>query len=213
MADYLDTSRWWFNCVYVCESLCVRRLGAWWMADYETLHVCRVPWCQQSVKFWWWPSDPIKFNKPFHSIIYAVLRTWCSIAVTRSQFLRRLLCDHAQTAAVWKTIAVNLYRGNKRPYQPKHSPSSHGMKCSYLYGMGWYIYTVYNIMYSYLYRMKHTVSYIWWNIYVCTGINYTVIYIGWNIQLPMSDETINVNLLFNPDMIQSWQNAHLEFVI
>ena len=29
---------------------------------------------------------------------------YCSIAVTRSQFLRRLLCDHAQTAAVWKAI-------------------------------------------------------------------------------------------------------------
>ena len=51
MADLSDTSRWWFNCVsvsvWVCEwvSLCVRGhvailLGAWWMADYETLHVC-----------------------------------------------------------------------------------------------------------------------------------------------------------------------------
>ena len=42
--------------------------------------------------------------KMFYSIIYAVLRTWCSIAVTRSQFLRRLLRDHVQTAAVWKAI-------------------------------------------------------------------------------------------------------------
>ena len=66
MADLSDTSRWWFNCECVWVSLCVRRhvailLGAWWMADYETLHVCRVPWCQQCVKFWWWLSDPIKF--------------------------------------------------------------------------------------------------------------------------------------------------------
>ena len=42
--------------------------------------------------------------KTLYSIIYAVLRTWRSIAVTRSQFLRRLLRDHAQTAAVWKAI-------------------------------------------------------------------------------------------------------------
>ena len=40
-----------------CVSLCVRRhvailFGAWWMADYETLHVCRVQWCQRCVKFW-----------------------------------------------------------------------------------------------------------------------------------------------------------------
>ena len=53
-------------CVRVC--VCVRAvssilLGAWWMADYETLHVCPVPYCQQCVKFWWWPSDPNKFNK------------------------------------------------------------------------------------------------------------------------------------------------------
>ena len=31
------------------------------------------------------------------------LRTWRSIAVTRSQFLRRLLRDHAQTAALGET--------------------------------------------------------------------------------------------------------------
>ena len=36
----------------------------------------------------------------------AVLRTWRSIGVTRSQFLRRLLRDHAQTAAVWKAITA-----------------------------------------------------------------------------------------------------------
>ena len=52
-------------------------------------------------------GDPVtQLNfKTFYSIIYAVLRTWRSIkAVTRSQFLRRLLRDHAQTAAVWKAI-------------------------------------------------------------------------------------------------------------
>ena len=70
MADLSDTSRWWFNSVWVC----VRRhvailLSAWWMADYETLHVCRVPWCQQCVKFWWWPSDPIKLKKCFTNLI------------------------------------------------------------------------------------------------------------------------------------------------
>ena len=48
-------------------------------------------------------GDPV-FKKTFYSIIYAVLRTWRSIAVTRSQFLRRLLCDHVQTATVWKAI-------------------------------------------------------------------------------------------------------------
>ena len=46
----------------------------------------------------------------FYSIIYAVLRTWFSISITRSQFLRRLLRDHAQTAALWKVIG--LYREN-----------------------------------------------------------------------------------------------------
>ena len=53
-------------------------------------------------------GDPVtQFNlKTFYSIICAVLRTWRSIGVTRSQFLRRLLRDHAQTAAVWKAIAA-----------------------------------------------------------------------------------------------------------
>ena len=37
-----------------------------------------------------------------------VLRAWRSIAVTRSQLRRLLLRDHVQTAAVWKTVAVNL---------------------------------------------------------------------------------------------------------
>ena len=51
-------------------------------------------------------GDPVtQLNlKTFYSIIYAVLRTWRSIAVTQSQFLRRLLGDDAQTAAVWKAI-------------------------------------------------------------------------------------------------------------
>ena len=52
---------------FVCVSESLERhvailLGAWWMADYETLHVRRVPWCQQCVKFWWWPSDPVKLK-------------------------------------------------------------------------------------------------------------------------------------------------------
>ena len=82
MADLSDTSRWWFNCVWV--SLCVRRhvailLGTWWMAEYETLHVCRVPWCQQCVNFWWWPSDPIKFKKRFKKFICQfVFQNMCS---------------------------------------------------------------------------------------------------------------------------------------
>ena len=54
------------------------------------------------------PVTHLNTKKTFYSIIYAVLRTWRSIAVTRSQFLRRLLRDHAQTAAVWKTVAVHL---------------------------------------------------------------------------------------------------------
>ena len=45
-------------------------------------------------------SDPIKFKNFFIVLFNAVLRTWRFIAVTRSQFLRRLLPDHAQTAAV-----------------------------------------------------------------------------------------------------------------
>ena len=47
MADLSDTSRWWFNCVWVNESVCPKSrrhvailLDAWWMGDYETLHVC-----------------------------------------------------------------------------------------------------------------------------------------------------------------------------
>ena len=31
-------------------------LGAWWIADYETLHVCRVPYCQQCQFF---GGDPV----------------------------------------------------------------------------------------------------------------------------------------------------------
>ena len=36
------------------------------------------------------------------------------LAVTRSQFLRRLLRDHAQTAAVWKAIHTSLEKSVKR---------------------------------------------------------------------------------------------------
>ena len=50
------------------------------------------------------PVTQLNFKKTSYSIIYSVLRTWRSIAMTRSQFLRRLLHDHAQTAAVWKAI-------------------------------------------------------------------------------------------------------------
>ena len=39
----------------------------------------------------------LNLKKTFYSIIYAVLQTWRSIAITRSQFLRWLLRDHAQT--------------------------------------------------------------------------------------------------------------------
>ena len=52
-------------CVRACVSLRVWRhvailLDEWWIADYETLHVCRVPRCQQCVTFWWWHNDQIK---------------------------------------------------------------------------------------------------------------------------------------------------------
>ena len=45
------------------------------------------------------PGDPIKFFKRLKNLI-TVLRAWRSIAVTRSQFLRLLLHDHAQTAVL-----------------------------------------------------------------------------------------------------------------
>ena len=108
-------------CVCVCGHDAIL-LSAWWMADYETLHVCRVPWCQQCVKFWWWPSDPITFLKTFYSIIHAVLRTWRFITVTRSQFLRRLLRSSMEDRRRKSLINV-LYNTIKWPYQPKHSPS------------------------------------------------------------------------------------------
>ena len=111
MANQLDTSRWWFNCACVCEwvspSLCVsesvRRhvailLGAWWMADYETLHVCRVPWCQQCVKFWWWPSDVLQYY----------LRCFTDMTL------------HSRGGCYATTRKLQQYG---RPYQPKHSPS------------------------------------------------------------------------------------------
>ena len=78
------------------------------MADYETLHVYYMSgtmmptMCQILVV-----TDPINFLKRFKKVI-RVLRAWRSIAVARSQFVRLLLRDHAQTAAVWKTVAVNL---------------------------------------------------------------------------------------------------------
>ena len=49
------------------------------------------------------PVTQLNFKK-FYIIMYAVLRTRHSIAVTRSQYLRRLLRNNAQTAAVWKAI-------------------------------------------------------------------------------------------------------------
>ena len=50
-------------------------------------------------------GDPVtKFNFKKRFIVNAVLRTWRSIAVTWSPFLRRLLRDHAQTAAVSQAI-------------------------------------------------------------------------------------------------------------
>ena len=49
------------------------------------------------------PVNQLNLKKTrLYSIIYAVIRTWCSISGTRKQFLRRLLRDHAQTVAVWK---------------------------------------------------------------------------------------------------------------
>ena len=38
-------------------------------------------------------------------IVYAVVRARRTIAVTRPLVLRLLLCDHAQAAGVWKTVA------------------------------------------------------------------------------------------------------------
>ena len=64
-----------YLCVHPCVYPCVRRghvailLSAWLMADYETVRVCRVPYCQQCIKCWWWPSDPIKFEKRFNNLI------------------------------------------------------------------------------------------------------------------------------------------------
>ena len=48
------------------------------------------------------------YNNNKYSSIYTVLRAWRSISVTRSQLLRQLLRDHAQTVAVWKTVALNI---------------------------------------------------------------------------------------------------------
>ena len=62
--------------------------------------------CQQCVRFWWSPSDPIKFLKRLKKC-YAVLRARRTVAVTRPLELWLLLRDHAQAAGVWKTDAVN----------------------------------------------------------------------------------------------------------
>ena len=78
--SYASVNLYWYGqlvghqplVVYLCVSVWVYiaiLLGAWWMADYETLHVCQIPWCQQFVKFWWWPSDPLKFKKYFINLI------------------------------------------------------------------------------------------------------------------------------------------------
>ena len=117
MADLSDTSRWWFNCVWV--SLCVRRyvailLGAWWMADYETLHVC-----QQCVKFWWWPSDPIKILKRFKNVIcHFVFQNMRSAGYHEKMIGRTYFGDDQVTQ-----FNLVLYNTIKSPYQPKHSPS------------------------------------------------------------------------------------------
>ena len=50
-------------------------------------------------------SDPIKLKNGL-KFVYAVLRAQRTIAVTRPLVLRRLLHDHAQTAAVWKAISA-----------------------------------------------------------------------------------------------------------
>ena len=114
----------------VCQSVCLKtcRHIARCMMNGDLLKLCiscRVPWCQQCVKFWWWPSDPIKFKKSFIVLFTLFYGPLCSIAVTRSQFLRRLLCGHAQTAAVWKTVAVNL---DKPRGCPKSSSTSRARK-------------------------------------------------------------------------------------
>ena len=66
------------------------------------------------------PVTQLNYKKTL-TFFYAVLQLRRTIAVMRPLVLRLLLRDHAQTAAVWKTIADNTI---KRPYQPKHSPSS-----------------------------------------------------------------------------------------
>ena len=96
-------------CLCVCArvSLCVRRhvailLGACWMADYETLHVCRVSWCQQCVKLWWWPSAPIKFLKRFIVLFMLFYRHSAPYSWRGHSFCGSC---YAQTPAVWKTVA------------------------------------------------------------------------------------------------------------
>ena len=125
MADKLDTSRWWFNCVCVSECVYLRTCRH---IARRMMQLCMYVGYHSANNVSNFGGDPVtQLNfKNLYSIIYAVLRTWHSIAVMQSQFLRRLLRDHAQTAAVWKTIADNTI---KWPYQPKHSPSSPMLPC------------------------------------------------------------------------------------
>ena len=63
------------------------------MADYETLHVCPVPYCQQCVKFWWRSSDPIKFNKCNCVCVSGDMSPYCS---TPDEWLIMKLCIYVR---------------------------------------------------------------------------------------------------------------------
>ena len=60
------------------------------MSDYETLHVCRVPLCQQCVKFWWLPN--YIFKKTFYSIMCVCPKTCRHIARRMMNGLFMKLC-------------------------------------------------------------------------------------------------------------------------
>ena len=48
----------------VCPKTCCHISHDEWLIMKLCMYtVCRVPYCQQCVTFWWWPSDPIKFKK------------------------------------------------------------------------------------------------------------------------------------------------------
>ena len=67
-------------------------------------------------------GDPIKLKKRLKKI-YAVLRAWRTIAVTRPLVLRLLLRNHAQAAEVWKTVAGHTsLRGFAKLKKFKKSP-------------------------------------------------------------------------------------------